>query len=182
MLVAAVAQSQDRTAFVELFDYFAPRLASYLQRLGSDPSVAEEITQDVMLTLWRKAELFDPEKSSLATWLYRVARNRRIDLLRRQEPQSYDYEDVLLEMPDTAEGPSALLENAQMEERVRAALGVLPPAQRALIQLAFFDGLSHTDIAEKTGVPLGTVKSRIRLSFKRLRRVLEGAGLGADEG
>jgi RNA polymerase sigma-70 factor (ECF subfamily) len=130
--VHAVAHSRDREAFARLFDHFAPRLEAWLIRAGADSGTAEEVTQDVMVTLWRKAELFDASKSSVTTWLYRIARNRRT---------------------------------------------ALPEEQLALVRLAFFDGLSHSDIATKTGLPLGTVKSRIRLAFTRLRRNLEAVGV-----
>jgi RNA polymerase sigma factor (sigma-70 family) len=175
-LVAAVAQQRDRDAFAQLFDYFAPRLQGYLIRLGSDSGMAEEITQDVMVTLWNKAHLFDPAKSSLATWLYRIARNRRIDGLRRDR---LDFVDPMNGFDDEAVDPETdrLIDLNDREDHVRNALESLPPEQLQLVRLAFFDGLSHSEIAEKTKLPLGTVKSRIRLAFTRLRRVLESNGV-----
>jgi RNA polymerase sigma-70 factor (ECF subfamily) len=174
-LVAAVAQSRDRAAFTRLFDHFAPRLNAYLMRLGSDAALAEEIVQDVMTTLWRKAALFDPSKSSISTWLYRIARNRRIDLARRNKGE-WDAEEPALQPAGTPD-LDRLVDMQRQEEAVRAAMTSLPAEQLDLVRLAFFEGLSHSQIAERTGLPLGTVKSRIRLAFTRLRRVLEADGV-----
>lgn len=171
-LIVKVAVDRDKAAFVELFDHFAPRLKGYLMKQGADAAIAEEIAQDVMVTLWRKAELFDPRKSSASTWLFRVARNRRIDRLRRQKTAELDPEEPSLQpapLPDVSEEMDARLR----EERVRAALAKLPEEQREVVRLAFFLGQSHSEISESTGLPLGTVKSRIRLAFGRLRQLIE---------
>lgn len=171
-LAAEVATRQDQRAFAELFDYFAPRLKSYLQRLGMEPSQAEEMVQEVMIVLWHKAALFDPAKSSLATWLFRVARNRRIDALRRDRSALLDPEDPALH-PSQPEAADDIVEAEERDERVRRAMLELPEEQAILVRQAFFLGKSHSQIAEDTGLPLGTVKSRIRLAFSRLRRALE---------
>lgn len=171
-LLARVASEQDKTAYVELFDHYAPRIKAYVLRLGTDRMQAEELTQEVMITLWRKAHLFDRSKSSVATWLYRIARNRRIDLLRRTKTLDLDAEDPAL-MPEPFPDMGEEFDAVRRQERVKLALADLPDAQRVLIHLAFFKGLSHSEIAEETQLPLGTVKSRIRLAFTRLRRVLE---------
>jgi RNA polymerase sigma-70 factor (ECF subfamily) len=171
-LIVKVATDRDKAAFVELFDHFAPRLKGYLMKQGADGAVAEEIAQDVMVTLWRKAELFDPKKSSASTWLFRVARNRRIDNLRRRKTAELDPEEPSLQpspLPDVADEMDARLR----EERVRAALAKLPDEQKEVVRLAFFLGRSHSEISEETGLPLGTVKSRIRLAFGRLRQLIE---------
>jgi RNA polymerase sigma-70 factor (ECF subfamily) len=178
--VEAVASRRDRDAFARLFDYFAPRIHAYLLRLRLDPIVADELTQDVMSTLWQKAELFDPGKSSVATWLFRVARNRRIDLLRRERDESPVNEQTL-NVPDPALMPDDSLDATQREILIRGALNVLPPEQLELVRLAFFDGLSHSEIAAQTGLPLGTVKSRLRLAFSRLRRALDDEGLSSSD-
>jgi RNA polymerase sigma-70 factor (ECF subfamily) len=178
-LVAAVAESRDRSAFVRLFDHFAPRIKSYLMRLGSDPATAEEIAQDAMITLWRKAELFDRTKSSVGTWLFRIARNRKIDLLRRDRTSALDADDPML-LPAGAPEPGAATDAVRLEGLVRRAFDMLPPDQRRLVDLAFFEGRSHSEIAAQTGIPLGTVKSRIRLAFSRLRKTLEAEGIQAD--
>ncbi len=171
-LIVKVAGERDKTAFVELFDHFAPRLKGYLMKQGADDAIAEEITQEVMVTLWRKANLFDPAKSSASTWLYRVARNRRIDLLRRAKTADLDPEEPALQptpLPDVSDEMDARLR----EERVRAAMAKLPDDQKEVVRLAFFIGQSHSEIADETGLPLGTVKSRIRLAFGRLRQLIE---------
>jgi len=165
-LVAAVADRKDRSAFAVLFDHFAPRLNAYLQRLGTDPTTAEEITQEVMVTLRRKAALFDSAKSTLATWLYRVARNRRIDMLRRERLAFLDTQDPVIETSDESDLDTQV-DLSQRGEAVRLALEGLPEEQLSLVRLAFFDGLSHSEISQRTGLPLGTVKSRIRLGFVR---------------
>lgn len=171
-LVDRVATHRDRQAFIRLFDHYAPRLNAYLLRIGAENGVAEEIVQEVMVTLWRKADLFDRRKSSLGTWLFRIARNRRIDALRRQRLGDLDEHDPTFHPSEQAPVDEVL--DAQVrEERVRNAVAALPDDQRALVHMAFFEGLSHSQIADATGVPLGTVKSRIRLAFTRLRRSLE---------
>jgi RNA polymerase sigma-70 factor (ECF subfamily) len=175
-LAAAVAQRRDKDAFISLFDYFSPRIAAYLARLGTESTQAEELAQEVMVTLWRKADQFDPAKSSLATWLYRIARNRRIDVLRRDR---IDFFDPMENAHDVGEDPQTdrQIDMQQREEVLRAALNSLPEEQLMLVRLAFFEGLSHSEIAERAGLPLGTVKSRIRLAFTRLRRKLESDGV-----
>lgn len=168
----AVAANADRDAFAQLFDHFGPRLKAYLMRIGADESMAEEVAQDVMVTLWRKAALFDRSKSSVATWLFRIARNRRIDVLRRKRAITVDTETMIIEdqsLPD----PVETLDEEKRQARIRTALKQLPSEQLQLVELAFFTELSHSQISEETGLPLGTVKSRIRLAFGRLRRILE---------
>ena len=171
--MAALVEHRDRAAFAQLFDYFVPRLQSHLIRLGTDAAQAEEITQDVMVTLWHKAHLFDQQKSALATWLFRIARNRRIDRLRRNRVDFVDPDDVIDDLVDDSPDPDVMIDLVKQEELVRRALLDLPEEQLSLVRLAFFDGLSHSEIAEQTQLPLGTVKSRIRLAFTRLRRGME---------
>lgn len=175
-LVARVASLRDRDAFAQLFDLFAPKLNGYLQRIGTDSGTAEEIAQEVMVTLWRKAEQFDSNKSSVATWLYRIARNRRIDGIRRDKSAMLNPDEPALQPAGTPD-MDGLLDAQSREDKVRLALQALPSEQVALIRMAFFENLSHSQIAEKANLPLGTVKSRIRLAFTRLRRALEAEGI-----
>lgn len=173
----AVMERRDQSAFTEIFDHFTPRLETYLVRLGLDSGSAEELVQDVMLTLWRKAELFDPGKSSLQTWLYRIARNRRVDFARRArtdyvDPQSPAILDIAEERRFETE-----IDSQQRDDIVRVQITTLPEEQRELVRLAFYEGLSHSQIAEQANLPLGTVKSRLRLAFTRLRRALEAGGI-----
>lgn len=174
--VADVAERRDRAAFARLFDHFAPRLNGYLMRMGTDQALAEEIAQDALATLWNKAALFDSAKSSVSTWLFRVARNRRIDLARRNRSHQIDFDDPLLQ-PAESVAVDHQYDAQQRDDAVRAAMAQLPPEQLDLVRRAFFDGLSHGDIATATGLPLGTVKSRLRLAFTRLRRALEAQGV-----
>lgn len=171
-LVDAVAHNRDRDAFASLFDFFAPRINGFLLRLRVEPVIAEELTQEVMTTLWLKADLFDRSKSTVATWLYRIARNRRIDLLRRDREDAAGTNPAH-EIPDPTLPADDSLDVSQREAMIRVALKELPAEQLALVRLAFFDGLSHSEIAAQTELPLGTVKSRLRLAFSRLRRALE---------
>lgn len=175
-LVARVAESRDREAFAALFDHYAPRLASYLERLGAEPALAEEVAQDAMIALWRKADQFDPQKSSVATWLYRIARNRRIDLIRRAHGGEARLEETQAPVCDQPR-PDEAYAARQNETLLRRALRTLPAEQLRLVRLAFFEGRSHSEIATATGLPLGTVKSRIRLAFSRLRSRLADDGL-----
>lgn len=172
LLAARVASERDRQAFGELFDYFAPRINGYLMRLGMDRGQSEELCQEVMIALWQKAHLFDPGKSSLSTWLFRVARNRRIDARRRDRSALLDPEDPMFQ-PEATEPADQTVDINRRDARIRAAMAELPEDQRELVRYAFFNGLSHSEIAAETGLPLGTVKSRIRLAFARLRKAIE---------
>jgi RNA polymerase sigma factor (sigma-70 family) len=175
-LLTAVGTDRDGAAFTVLFDHFGPRVQAQMVRLGLAPFAAADVTQDVMETIWRKAHLFDRRKSPAATWVFHIARNRRIDVRRRSRELSAPAEDFFA-IPDTSAASDERLDAAQRVYCVRAALGVLPREQRTLVKLAFFDGLSHANIAERLKLPLGTVKSRLRLAFKHLRRFLHDAGV-----
>ncbi|MCP2671042.1 sigma-70 family RNA polymerase sigma factor [Maricaulaceae bacterium EIL42A08] len=170
-LVEATAR-KDRDAFAALFNFYAPRIKSYLLRLNAPDSLAEELTQEVMLAVWRKAETFDKSQASASTWIFRIARNRRIDAARRAAKPTLDGEDPALQPPEV-EMPDDAAHATGREAKVREALKTLPEEQVALLRLAFFDGLSHRDIADRIGAPLGTVKSRLRLAFDKLRRILD---------
>lgn len=171
-LAKAVAERRDHQAFSDLYDYFAPRLKSWFLRQGMPNGEAEELVQEVMIILWHKAGLYDPLRSSLSTWVFRIARNRRIDAQRRQKTRVFDDADPTLQ-PDGERGADAIVEDGDRDALVRAALATLPAEQQSLLQSAFFLGLSHSEIAAETGLPLGTVKSRIRLAFGKLRKSLE---------
>lgn len=171
-LAQRVASRRDSAAFARLFDFFAPRLKAYLRKLGLEPAAAEELCQEVMITLWHKAGLFDPNKSTLSTWLFRIARNRRIDLARRNKGDALDPDDPILQ-PEPEAMPDEGMDAAMRDERVRLALETLPAEQFEAIRYAFFLGYTHSQISEVTGLPMGTVKSRIRLAFARLKATLE---------
>ena len=163
---------QDRDAFSVLFNFYAPRIKAYLLRLNAPDSLADELTQEVMLAVWRKADTFDRAQASASTWIFGIARNRRIDAARRAAKPELDAEDPSLRPPEPT-APDIAAHAANREDKVRDALKTLPEEQVALLRLAFFDGLSHRDIADRIGAPLGTVKSRLRLAFDKLRRVLD---------
>jgi len=172
-LVEAVARSEDRGAFAELFAFYAPRIKRYMMRLGAADALADELAQEVMLTLWRKADQFDREQASVSTWIFRIARNRRIDAHRRTQTARFDPDEPSL-MPSAEIDPETRVNAQQLEVKVREALVGLPDEQLSLLKAAFYEGLSHREIAEREGLALGTVKSRIRLAFQKLRPKLEG--------
>lgn len=174
----AVAEAGDRAAFGTLYDHFAPRLKAYLMRLGTAEDVAEELTQESLISAWRRAASFDPAQASVATWLFTIARNKRIDRLRREKRPEFDPNDPAL-VPEAPPQPDQGLDAARDEGRLRAALLTLSEEQIHMLRLAFFSDLSHRDIAEKEQLPLGTVKSRIRLALAKLKVQL-GDGENAD--
>ncbi len=171
--VVAIARAGDKARFEALFLHFAPRLRAFFLRVGVAPGTAEDMAQDVMFTVWRKAAYFDPERASAATWIFTIARNLRVDQHRRlQSSQSPgDYFDAV-EEPDPAQNAIA----GEREKRVRAALAQLPAEQSDVVRLSFFEDRPHAEIADALRLPLGTVKSRIRLAMTRLR-VLVGEDL-----
>ncbi len=167
--INAIRDRQDKAAFAELFSYFAPRVKSFLMKAGATPDLAEECTQEVMVTLWNKAHLFDPEKASVSTWIFTIARNRRIDILRKERrPEPEDLPWGPMGEPDQAD----TLVLQQETQKLGEALAALPEKQRDLIQKAYFGELSQSEIAAQTGLPLGTIKSRIRLALDRLRHAM----------
>ena len=169
ILLRKVADDQDTDAFTALFEHFAPRVKAFLMKSGAEHAMAEECAQDVMVTVWRKAAQFDPSRASVATWIYTIARNRRIDMLRRdRRPEPEDLNWGPEEEPDQFD----VLGLQQESDQLAAAIAGLPEKQRIMIERAYFGDLSHSEIAEETGLPLGTIKSRIRLALERLRHSL----------
>jgi RNA polymerase sigma-70 factor (ECF subfamily) len=170
-LIEAVALHRDREAFAELFSYFAPRLKAWLIKSGATPGAAEDFAQDAMLTVWRKADLFDARKARAATWIFTIARNRRLDMLRRDARPLPVPEIELAEQ--TVERPDDIVALSQDAARVRDALSQLKPDQVEVLRLAFFMDSPHSEIARQLDLPLGTVKSRIRNAMIKLRLILE---------
>lgn len=170
-LVQAVAARQDRAAFVTLFEFYAPRVKTMLMRTGTEASLAEDIAQETLLTVWRKAASYDRARAGVAAWIFTIARNLRIDRMRRDKRAALHavYETIEQEAPPQ---PDDELGAAERETRVRTALTQLPAAQLRVIELSFFENRAHGDIAEALGIPLGTVKSRLRLAMTRLREFL----------
>jgi RNA polymerase sigma-70 factor (ECF subfamily) len=167
-LMARIAQDRDREAFAIVFSLFAPKLKSFLVRQGLPGAEAEEAAQDVMISVWKRAETYDRRQSSVATWIFRIARNRRIDLYRQSLRQTLNADDYILQM-EQPELADASLDGEDRDRRVRDALEGLPVEQRDVLRRAFFEGLSQSEISEVTGVALGTVKSRMRLAYEKLR-------------
>ena len=168
-LMLMVSTSQDRSAFKQLFNHFAPRIKSFLMKAGADPTMAEECSQEAMATVWNKAKLFDPARASASTWIFTIARNKRIDAIRkirRPEPDELTWPDGMEDAQEDA------LELKQQSEILADAIQNLPEKQRQLVEKAFFKELSHSEIALETGLPLGTIKSRIRLALERLRHAM----------
>ena len=175
--VQAVGACGDRQAFAALFRHFAPRLKGFLLRTGAPDDLAEELAQEAMATLWRRAAAFDPARAQLATWLYTIARNLRVDHHRvRAGGAASELDDAALDelVDEAAPRPEERLAAAQRRHRLREAMSELPPEQAQVLQLSFFHEETHECIARRLGIPLGTVKSRIRLAVGQLRRRLEG--------
>ncbi len=173
-LMHAVATQRDRTAFAVLFKHFAPRLKTYLMRGGSSDCEAEDFVQETMVSVWRKAALFHPDRAQVSTWIFTIARNLRIDRQRRSgAAQELSDDDTLDALSDAADMPDARLATARRESDVRAALAQLAPEQALIMRLSFFDEHPHARIAKDLRIPLGTVKSRVRLAMDHLRRLLD---------
>lgn len=171
-LLQRVAANGDVEAFKALFEAYAPRVKSYMLRQGADAATAEELAQETLLAVWRKAALYSDEKGSATTWIFTIARNLRIDRLRKEVvwqplPENND------EQPSDDPTPEEDLSERERAERVRAMLAELPPDQSEVVNLAFLEGLSHSEIAKRLDLPLGTVKSRMRLAYQKIRDALE---------
>ncbi len=167
-LIVRVAEQKDRKAFAQLFAHFAPRVKTYMLRLGATPQAAEELSQETLLTLWRKAHLFNPQGASASGWIYTIARNLRRDRLRREHHPAETMPDLGL-VPEEVAQPDAAFETVDLEARVREAVSRLSDEQKRVVQLSFFEDKPHAEIASDLNIPLGTVKSRIRLAMKHLR-------------
>jgi len=171
-LLAAVARRRDQQAFIALFNHFAPRIKAYTKKLGASDEDADELAQDALFTVWRKADTYDPARSAVSSWIFTIARNLRIDRARRDQRRVLDDADPVLH-PSPEPLADEALDVRQQQARVRLALMALPPEQAVAVNLAFYEGLSHGEIAAKLDLPLGTVKSRLRLAFQRIRLTLE---------
>lgn len=166
----AVRDRRDRDAFGRLFDYFGPRLKAMLMRSGMRDGSADDVVQDVMLAVWHKAAQFDPHRADASAWIYRIARNRQIDLVRRRP---LPMPETVEEPEDTEPDPAQMLALEEEATLLRAAIARLTPEQGRVIQQAYIEDLTHSEISQISGLPLGTIKSRIRLGLERLRRELK---------
>lgn len=171
-LLARVASSRDREAFSSLFDHFAPRVKSFMMRKGSSAEQAEDLVQETMISVWSKANLYAPDRGSVSTWIFTIARNLRIDRLRRERTSQFsDIDDFDAPSDDVAQDDA--LGRLQEDGFVARALAQIPPEQRELLILSYVEDLPQSEIAARLQIPLGTVKSRMRLAYRRMKKMLE---------
>lgn len=173
-LLAKVAAERDQSAFVTLFNYYAPRVKSWLLKNGMADAAAEEVVQNTFVTVWEKAAQYNPKKAAASTWIFTIARNKRIDALRRDKNLDVNTDSLALE--NAVAETNTEYADAEDIERLNSAMETLPPEQAELLRMAFFDDMSHSDISSKTKLPLGTVKSRLRLAMDKLRGMLQMGG------
>lgn len=171
-MLDAVAVSKDRVAFARLFDYFAPRIKGFMRKRGVQAAQAEDLAQDVMLTVWNRASLFKKDQGSVSTWLFTIARNRHIDQIRRERRPEIDPDDPALRGEPALEG-EAVVSQIEIASRLRAAIDDLPSGQIDVLKMNFFEDKPHSEIAVELGLPLGTVKSRARLALAKLRQAAQ---------
>jgi RNA polymerase sigma factor (sigma-70 family) len=166
-----IAQNKDKEAFKVLFEHYAPRVKGYMLKLGTENSLADELAQETLLTVWRKAQQFDRSKASPSTWIFTIARNLRIDAFRKLNRPELDPNDPAL-IPEAEEPADERVDRIERADIVVSALKDLNPEQAEVVRMSFYEDKSHSVIAEELGVPLGTVKSRLRLAFGRIRKTL----------
>ena len=171
-LLRRVAEQADTAAFRELYQTYGPRVKAYMMRLGADAGTAEDLAQETLFTVWRRASLYTADKGSAATWIFAIARNLRIDRLRREVPWQ-ELPEERLEGAASDALPDEAVAEKERQTRVRAALASLPPEQQEVVALSYLEGLSHGEIAARLSLPLGTVKSRMRIAYQKIRAGLE---------
>lgn len=172
-LLTLIARDRSEQAFIQLFDQYAGRLKAYMLRQGADSATAEELAQETLLVVWRKAGLYSAEKGSLSTWIFTIARNLRIDRLRRETAWQELPDNISETLVSDDPAPDEMASDRQREVRVQKVLQDLSAEQRQVVELAYIEGLSHSEIAERLSLPLGTVKSRMRLAYQKVRSALE---------
>ena len=168
--LVAIGLHKDEKAFSDVYSYYAGRVKSFLMGKGMNDEIAEELTQEIMLTVWRRAESYDPKKAAASTWLFTIARNRRIDYLRGNSRVEVELDDEMLDIESTENDPQAkFVSDEQAAQKLQRALEKLPQEQRQVMHLSYFRGQSHGAIARWLDLPIGTVKSRIRLAMQAVR-------------
>lgn len=165
-LLAALGEKQDKQLFVSLFGHFAPRVKAYILRLGLVESVAEELMQETMLLMWRKAHMYKPERAAASTWIFTLARNQSIDWMRKQKYPEYSFDETFDQIDESSEGAG---EQLVVSGHLGAIIETLPENQAQVIYMSFYEGRAHGEIAERLGIPLGSVKSRIRLACEKIK-------------
>jgi RNA polymerase sigma-70 factor (ECF subfamily) len=176
--IVRIAVARDEAAFEVLFRHFAPRLKSYFTRLRADLPMAEELTQEALVSVWKNAGQFDPSKAAASTWIFTIARNLSIDRFRQARRPAFDPSDPAL-VPEDEEPADLKLERAETDQRVRQIMNSLSPNEKNVLMLSFYENYSHGEIAKQLDLPIGTVKSRIRLAFAKIRQTFDtqsGAG------
>lgn len=171
-LILSVAQNLDRAAFAQLFDQFAPRIKSFMMRKGASPEQAEDLVQETMIAVWTKAGMYDPAKGSVLTWVFTIARNLRIDRLRRESSMPLESLGEFDEPSDDLPSDE-ILARKQEDEKIVLALRDIPTEQKEILILSYVEDVPQSEIAKRLKLPLGTVKSRMRLAYNRLRKNLE---------
>lgn len=167
-----IGESQDRSAFSNIFKYFAPRLKSFFVKLGCAETQAEEIIQEVMIAVWTKSSTYDRAKSSVSTWIYTIAKNKRIDKIRKEKRHNTVESDDSLEIPVASKQEEQIL-STEVTKKIHHSLQFLPKEQAELLKLSYFYEKTHSDIAKDLSLPLGTVKSRIRLALSKMKNLVE---------
>ncbi len=168
-LLGSLAVKPDKKIYARLFNHFAPKVKAYILRLGVAVSAAEEVTQEVMLSVWRKAHMYHPEKAAASTWIFTLARNQSIDWMRKQKYPQYSLDEWSETASESGQGEQEVL-----SDRVAKAIRQLPEKQAQVIYMSYFEGRSHGDIASRLDIPLGSVKSRIRLASEKLKQIWGG--------
>tara|TARA_Y100000589_G_scaffold330831_1_gene381806 strand:- start:1157 stop:1780 length:624 start_codon:yes stop_codon:yes gene_type:complete len=172
LCVELIGKNQDKLAFNSIFTYFAPRLKSFLVKAGSTDTQAEEVIQEVMIAVWTKSSTYDSNKSSVSTWIYTIARNKRIDKIRKEKRHFLTESDEGLEIPVDSTQEKEIF-TAQVSNSLKKYMSNLPEEQSKLLKLSYFYNKTHADISAELKIPLGTVKSRIRLALTKMRHLVE---------
>lgn len=175
VLMQRISLNRDVAAFELLFKDFAPKVKAYMSKLTSDRLLAEELMQETMVTVWKKAALYDPSKGPPSSWIFRIARNLRIDAIRREKRPEFSPDDPAL-VPEEEISADECIERQQSAEILKKAMELLPKEQLCLLKMSFYDDVSQSEIAKKMNIPLGTVKSRMRLAVEKLRVSLARTG------
>ena len=175
--IRAIADRKDKSAFEALFRFYGPRIKAVLMKSGATAHEAEEVMQETIVLIWRKAEQYDPKKASPSTWIYTIARNRRIDLFRRENRPALDPEDPYFSQSSSQPDGEQVSTEKQRTRMIRDRLKTLPDNQQILVRKAFYEDMTHQAIATELYMPLGTVKSRLRIAMRDLREQLSGAEL-----
>ena len=175
--LVAIGKNRDEAAFADIYSYYGGRVKSFLMGKGMSEEISEELTQEIMITVWRRAESYDPTKAAASTWLFTIARNRRIDYLRGNSRIEVELDDEMLDLENTeSDSQAKFVDDQQAAKRLRIALEKLPQEQRQVMHLSYFRGQSHGAIAQWLDLPIGTVKSRIRLAMQAVRISLQSDG------